>query len=177
VRRLTTEENTMTTPTPDRAEQAVRDILTAAGYPQLADEGAGPEWRIVTPGWHVFTYHGKVRVDWWSDGTLSANPSCWAADSACLAALRPALEAAGLTVWAPDGSVLEITGPAYPAPEHISYDEDSRWCQDHGHDGLLLTHPGLAKGCHLCERLVATDPRFAAALTEHLPDGTRRRAD
>jgi hypothetical protein len=98
----------MTTPTPDRAEQAVRDILTAAGYPQLADEGAGPEWRIVTPGWHVFTYHGKVRVDWWSDGTLSANPSCWAADSACLAALRPALEAAGLTVWAPDGSVLEI---------------------------------------------------------------------
>jgi hypothetical protein len=63
----------------------------------------------------------------------------------------------------------------YPGPEHISYDEDSRWCQDHGHTGLLLTHPGMT-GCEICNRLVATDPRFAAALTKHLPDGSRRRA-
>jgi hypothetical protein len=90
------------------AEQAVRDILTAAGHPRLADEGAGPDWRILTPGWHVFTYQGKVRVDWWSDGTLSTDPAAWAADSARLAELRPTLEAAGLAVTAPDGSVLEI---------------------------------------------------------------------
>ena len=100
----------MTTPDP---EQAVRDILLAAGHPPLADEGAGPDWRVVTPGWHVFTYAGRVRVDWWSGGTLSADPAAWAADTARLVALRPALEAAGLTVTVPDGSVLEIT----PDPE------------------------------------------------------------
>jgi hypothetical protein len=61
----------------------------------------------------------------------------------------------------------------YPGPEHISYNEDSRWCQDHGHTGLLLAHPGLSVGCPICHRLVDTDPRFAAALTEHLPNGRR----
>ena len=95
---------------PDRAEQAVRDILLAAGHPQLADDGTGPDWHVVTPGWHVFTYQGKVRVDWWSNGTLTADSAARTADSAALAGLRPALEAAGLTVTAPDGSVLEIAG-------------------------------------------------------------------
>ena len=58
-----------------------------------------------------------------------------------------------------------------PSPSDISYDEDSRWCYDHGHTGLLLL-PGL--GCDICQHLVDTDPRFAAALTDHKPDGTPR---
>jgi hypothetical protein len=90
------------------AEERVRDILRAAGHPELAQEGTGPDWHVVTPGWHVFTYAGAVRVDWWSEGTLSTDPAAWQADAGHLAALRPALEAAGLTVTTPDHSVLEI---------------------------------------------------------------------
>ena len=80
------------------------------GTPELADDGTGPDWHVVTPGWHVFTYQGKVRVNWWSNGTLTADSATQAADGAALAGLRPALEAAGLTVTAPDGSVLGIAG-------------------------------------------------------------------
>lgn len=64
-----------------------------------------------------------------------------------------------------------MTGPApsYPDPEHISYNEDSRWCQDHGHTGLLV-----GSVCEICDHLVAADPRFAAVLgTVHNRDGTR----
>jgi hypothetical protein len=58
----------------------------------------------------------------------------------------------------------------YPAPEHISYDEDSRWCQDHGHTGLMISDtPGF--GCEICERLVQAEPRFAAALSTATPPG------
>ena len=62
---------------------------------------------------------------------------------------------------------------ACPSPADISYDEDSRWCQDHGHTGLLLSAPGV---CGRCERLVASDHRFAAVLgTVHNPDGSMAR--
>jgi hypothetical protein len=57
-----------------------------------------------------------------------------------------------------------------PRPSDISYDEDSPWCQWHGHTGLLV-----GSGCTVCDHLVTTDPRFAAALAVHNPDGTRRR--
>jgi hypothetical protein len=61
----------------------------------------------------------------------------------------------------------------YPAPRHISYDEDTRWCQEHGHTGLLVTVPGLA-GCATCDALVAARPEFAEVLgTIHNPDGSR----
>jgi len=59
----------------------------------------------------------------------------------------------------------------YPSPSDISYAEDSRWCQDHGHTGLLVSSPGRV-GCQYCDLLVNSDPRFAAALTDHKPDGT-----
>jgi hypothetical protein len=63
-------------------------------------------------------------------------------------------------------------GPAYPSPHHVSYDEDSRWCQDHGHTGLLV-----GSVCGICDALVATDHRFANALAatggRHNPDGSR----
>jgi hypothetical protein len=49
-----------------------------------------------------------------------------------------------------------------PAPADISFDEDSRWCQEHGHDGLL-------PGCPICERLAAGDPRFARLMTNARP--------
>lgn len=62
---------------------------------------------------------------------------------------------------------------AYPSPAHISYDGDSRWCQDHGHTGLLV-----GSVCGICDRLVETDPRFAAVLgVKHNPDGSRRTYD
>lgn len=58
---------------------------------------------------------------------------------------------------------------SYPSPEHVSYDEDSWWCQDHGHTGLLI-----GSVCEICDSLVRTDPRFAALLgTVHNPDGSR----
>ena len=46
----------------------------------------------------------------------------------------------------------------YPSPSDISYDEDSRWCQEHGHTGLLVGD------CEICNRLIRADPRFAVAL-------------
>lgn len=56
------------------------------------------------------------------------------------------------------------------ATAHISYAEDSAWCQAHGHTGLLV-----GSVCQLCDDLVATDPAFAALLgTVHNPDGSRR---
>jgi hypothetical protein len=82
----------------------------------------------------------------------------------------------GVDSTQPDGLCPDRCQTEYPTPEHISYDEDSRWCQDHGHSGLLVAHPGLSAGCPECEHLIATDPRFAAALTEHLPNGTRKGA-
>jgi len=39
----------------------------------------------------------------------------------------------------------------------ISYDEDSEWCQNHGHTGML-------RGCVICDELAATKPRFARYL-------------
>lgn len=55
-------------------------------------------------------------------------------------------------------------------PAAISYDEDSPWCQEHGHSGLLV-----GSVCGICDRLVAGDPRFAEALrVAHAPDGTYR---
>lgn len=57
-------------------------------------------------------------------------------------------------------------GQDYPTPADISYNENSRWCQDHGHTGLLAS-------CWTCAYLVA-DYRFAAVVgTKHNPDGTR----
>jgi hypothetical protein len=57
------------------------------------------------------------------------------------------------------------------ATPHISYDEDSRWCQEHGHTGLLV-----GSVCDECDRLMATDPAFARLLgTVHNADGSRRR--
>jgi hypothetical protein len=64
----------------------------------------------------------------------------------------------------------------YPSPSDISYDDESPWAQEHGHLGLLLNHSGLI-GCDICECLVDTDPRFAAALIDHMPDGTPSTAD
>jgi hypothetical protein len=62
---------------------------------------------------------------------------------------------------------------AYPSPEHISYSENSRWCQEHGHTGLLI-----GSVCGPCDQLVATDARFAAVLgTVHNPDGSRKRSN
>jgi hypothetical protein len=57
----------------------------------------------------------------------------------------------------------------YPAPRHISYSAGSRWCQDHGHTGLLV-----GSVCEICDSLVATRPEFEAVLgTLHAPDGSR----
>ena len=65
---------------------------------------------------------------------------------------------------------MSETQDAYPSPRHISYSQNSRWCQDHGHTGLLV-----GSVCDICDRLVATDPRFAAVLdVEHDRDGSRR---
>jgi hypothetical protein len=50
-----------------------------------------------------------------------------------------------------------------------SYNEDSAWCQEHGHTGILA-------GCGLCDALLARDPAFAegSGLRErHNLDGTR----
>ncbi len=64
---------------------------------------------------------------------------------------------------------MTVTGDSYPSPSHISYNEDSRWCQEHGHTGLLV-----GSVCGICDHLVVSDPRFAAVLgTEHNPDGSR----
>jgi hypothetical protein len=55
------------------------------------------------------------------------------------------------------------------APADVSYDEDSPWCQEHGHTGLLV-----GDVCETCNCLVRTDPRFAALVgTVHNPDGSR----
>jgi len=57
-------------------------------------------------------------------------------------------------------------GEGYPEPWHVSYDEDSRWCQDHG-------HPGILAGCEICDRLVQLHPQFAATVgVAHNPDGS-----
>jgi hypothetical protein len=57
------------------------------------------------------------------------------------------------------------------APANISYAEDSQWCQEHGHTGLLV-----GSVCDICDRLVTDDPAFAAILgAEHNPDGSRNR--
>src|SRR6266581_8912455 len=62
------------------------------------------------------------------------------------------------------------TGDPYPSPSDISYGVSSRWCQEHGHTGLLV-----GSVCGICDHLVASDPRFAAVLgTEHNADGSRR---
>ncbi len=59
-------------------------------------------------------------------------------------------------------------------PARISYNEDSAWCQEHGHTGLLVAHEGLSTGCELCEELVATYPAIAALVgTVHNPDGSQ----
>lgn len=69
------------------------------------------------------------------------------------------------------GNPAPASGDPYPSPSHISYNEDSRWCQDHGHTGLLV-----GSVCRTCDDLVSSDPRFAAVLgTEHNPDGSRVR--
>jgi hypothetical protein len=49
-----------------------------------------------------------------------------------------------------------------------SYNEDSQWCQEHGHTGLLAR-------CPLCERFLASlaSPVREALEREHNPDGTR----
>jgi hypothetical protein len=52
-----------------------------------------------------------------------------------------------------------------------SYNEDSDWCQEHGHTGILA-------GCRLCDALLAGDPASAEGsdLRErHNLDGTRGR--
>jgi hypothetical protein len=60
----------------------------------------------------------------------------------------------------------QIAEAPYPQPEDISYDQDARWCQDHGHTGLLTR-------CPICDDLLARDPRFAALVgTVHNPDGS-----
>lgn len=57
----------------------------------------------------------------------------------------------------------------YPQPSDVSYDEDSRWVQDHGHTGLLV-----GDVCTECDRLVASDPQFAALVgVVHNADGSR----
>ena len=89
-------------------ERRVHGILRAAGHPELAEDGRGARWRIVSPGWHVFDYQGAVRVDWWSEATLGPDPAAWEQDRENLASLRVALEAAGLAVTAPDASVLQV---------------------------------------------------------------------
>lgn len=89
-------------------EQQVRDILAAAGQPELAQEGTGRAWRVTRPGWHVFTYRGAVRIDWWSEHTLDNDYAARQCDRDGLAALRGTLEAAGVAVTAPDESVLEV---------------------------------------------------------------------
>ena len=86
----------------------VENILRAAGHPELTQEGTGRNWRIVTPGWDVFTFQGAVRVSWWSECTLNPDPDVYQQDYSILASLRPALEAAGLAVTQPDPSVLEV---------------------------------------------------------------------
>jgi len=51
------------------------------------------------------------------------------------------------------------------------YDEDSPWCQQHGHTGIL-------SGCDLCEALLTGDPAYAEGSElrqRHNLDGTRRR--
>jgi hypothetical protein len=61
------------------------------------------------------------------------------------------------------------TSGTWPLPTDISYGENSRWCQEHGHTGLLV-----GSVCPACDRLVATDPRFAYVLGKlHNPDGSR----
>jgi hypothetical protein len=52
-----------------------------------------------------------------------------------------------------------------------SYNEDSAWCQEHGHTGILA-------GCRLCDTLLAGDPAFAGGpglRRRHHLDGSRRR--
>jgi hypothetical protein len=90
-------------------EQQVRDILAAAGLPELAENGRrGADWQVTRSGWHVFTFESRVRVDWWSEGTLGVDPASWQSDRDNLARVRAVLEAAGLAVTAPDSSALEL---------------------------------------------------------------------
>jgi hypothetical protein len=58
--------------------------------------------------------------------------------------------------YADDHDVETYPNPA-PCTGDISYDEDSEWCQEHGHTGLL-------RGCVICDKLIATKPRFARYL-------------
>lgn len=97
-------------------DEQVRGILAAAGHPELAQEGTGRAWRITRPGWHVFTYQGAIRVDWWSEHTLGNDYAARQGDRDGLASLRATLEAAGLTVTAPDESVLELAPQPGPRP-------------------------------------------------------------
>lgn len=54
-----------------------------------------------------------------------------------------------------------------PHPADVSYDEDSSWCQTHGHTGLLA-------GCEICDKLINTSVQFRAVLgTVHNPDGSK----
>jgi hypothetical protein len=101
------------------------------------------------------------------------------AEPACLGSVTVAELGTILVVW-DNGNEQRLTAEAvtpapaepYPSPADISYDEDSRWCQDHGHTGLLT-----GSMCVTCDRLAATDRRFAAVLgTVHNPDGSRRTA-
>jgi hypothetical protein len=63
---------------------------------------------------------------------------------------------------------LKLSLP-YPTPLDISYSESSRWCQEHGHTGLLV-----GSVCTKCDQLVIRDPRFAYVLGKlHNADGSR----
>jgi hypothetical protein len=99
------------------------------------------------------------------------------ADPSCLGSVTEAELGTILITW-DNGNEQRLTPEAvtpapaepYPSPGHVSYREDSRWCQDHGHTGLLATCPD-------CAALVSTDRRFAAVFGPvHNPDGSRRRA-
>jgi hypothetical protein len=58
-----------------------------------------------------------------------------------------------------------------PSITQVSYNEDSPWCQEHGHTGLLV-----GSVCETCDRLAADVPAFAALANGiHNPDGSRGR--
>jgi hypothetical protein len=70
---------------------------------------------------------------------------------------------------AASGAGTSASPPAVTAPRP-SYNEDSAWCQQHGHTGILA-------GCPICDHLLATNPAFARLVEDqvHNLDGTRGR--
>jgi hypothetical protein len=72
-------------------------------------------------------------------------------------------------VTAASGAGTSESAQAVTAPRP-SYNEDSAWCQAHGHTGILA-------GCPTCDHLLATDPAFARLVEDqvHNLDGTRGR--